>query len=102
MGDAWELVVHDSAASSERKPLTLALTADDTIKKVIDVISEKWELQPADFRVWDYYSKSRYAMLDQPDKTLRGAKLYAGQDLLVVHKNQDGTWPPSEASNGSG
>eukprot|EP00656_Telonema_subtile_P034623 TRINITY_DN3868_c0_g1_i6.p1 TRINITY_DN3868_c0_g1~~TRINITY_DN3868_c0_g1_i6.p1 ORF type:complete len:804 (-),score=199.43 TRINITY_DN3868_c0_g1_i6:79-2490(-) len=71
------------------------LSQQATIQEATGVCAAALDLEVEDVRMWDYFQKSKYGLLDEPLATVEGVNLQDNQDLLLEERDLDGTFPES-------
>ena len=105
-----KLHIHLEAAGDEAAkrragdaPLVLHLSRAAPLTALVRRACAAWGLDASTTkcRVWDYYNRQRFNLLESLEESLSDAKLNAGQDVLLELEKAGGGWTFAEETGGT-
>ncbi|XP_049935881.1 ubiquitin carboxyl-terminal hydrolase 10-like isoform X2 [Nymphaea colorata] len=89
--EVYPLLLHLTVAPKGTRS-TLSMSRKGTVRELYNKVSEILKLDLRKIRLWDYFNKTKNALLSDVDRTLEDSNLQMDQDILVEVQT-DGVWP---------
>ncbi|CAN6466305.1 unnamed protein product [Victoria cruziana] len=89
--EVYPLLLHLIVAQNDARS-SLRMSRKGTVRELYNKVSEILKLDLQKIRLWDYFNKTKSALLSELDRTLGDSNMQMDQDILV-EVQVDGVWP---------